>query len=349
MDADSSFSPPAQNRRPSLPQVRPDPDFDRGRPMPDVRRGELDEAAVATERTRSVASDTSGLAAGFPLLFLGAGCLAAAVLVQFEGPGASIGRIPLWIPLVAVGIVALIGGTLTVFAEPDPEPSNPAPAVEPRNRGVPPLARAASPGPRPAREPAMVRTSRPAPTVTSTPISVGASAPREPGPRAPPPNKPREGPAPMAVEPEAVGLDASALLEELDRIDAELHVSRPRDSKSAAGVPTVSSPRPTVPPVHQPPQPVMNDTANSTYRPYEVEQRPESESPARTLRCVGCGSAILDAGAPAHCDVCGEPLCSECRDRSRAEGKPNLCPICGLLDAVHARGPRSATTVRPRA
>ncbi len=143
--------------------------------------------------------------------------------------------------------------------------------------------------------------------------------------------------------------DASSLLKEIDLIDADLHASR------ISGGPPPSGTRNSRP-ADTDADLVATDLAG-TSRPrndpsWSSPARPdrlESEAPRQVARCVGCGSVILHTGPPSQCQVCGEPLCSECRDRSLVEGKPNLCPLCGLLDSVHSKGPTAPQRTRSRA
>ncbi|MCI4353693.1 MAG: hypothetical protein L3K14_10015 [Thermoplasmata archaeon] len=274
------------------------------------------------------------LAASFPLFFFGAGCVVAATFVILEGHGAALGRIPLWLPFLALGTIALVGGTLSVFAEPDhpiengsiernlPTPVRPvsySPPAVPPGQFKPPrvdsvVKRQELPRPRPQRSPVRAR---------------GMAS-------SPPPETTAGAPAPP-VPPDDVG----ALLKEIDRIEADLHSS---GAASEAAPSTPSLPETSVPSVEPP------STNSSRVESRPTDSRPsndplddlESEAPGKIATCGGCGSVIIDEGTISQCQVCGEPLCSECRDRSRSEGTPNVCPLCSLLDTIHSGAPTSA-------
>jgi hypothetical protein len=317
-----------------------------GRPTPLVVRSapasRNDRKAVGRAQPPAV----SNLAASFPLFFFGAGCVAAAVLVILEGDHSAIGRIPLWVPFVALGIIALVGGTLSVFAEPDEVDER----AEARSRN----SRSAS---RPVDTPeATDRYLRRSDATDGD----GKSGPQRGPPTLPRPvaswNLPTESARTASSAPRAASStdpaipsvpdDPAELLKELDRIEAELHASRRPAGQLASTTPA--------------PTPTSERTAAALQGPAVGESRPadvapssargtsvsELESPKRVAHCVGCGSAIIHAKTPTKCQVCGEPLCSDCRDRSLAEGKPNLCPLCSLLDSVHARGPPTPSRLR---
>lgn len=278
------------------------------------------------------------LAASFPLIFLGGGCLAIGAILWLEKTRASLGHIPLWLPFIAVGIIAVVGATLSMFAEPDPLPAESSVPTARRNslrdgkgasraqkRSVPPPARQRGDIGRPVP---MLRSSEP------------PSSP-EPEPDVPPISAPTlaRSPAPAATEP--LDSDAGALLAEIDAIDAAIHggrapvPARPSPTQTAGG--SASAPPPTALPAA--------GSAPAGVGPVGAAPAP-AESPRTRDRCVGCGSTILHSGSPARCQVCGEPLCTDCRDRSLAEGKPNLCPLCGLLDSVHSKASPTGAPAR---
>jgi len=349
MDANTSLGTGSPRRHRSLAKVPTDPEVHAGRPFPSVRRARSKLSRARTQESRPSEPEVSNLAASFPLFFFGAGCIAAAAFVLLEGSSAAIGRIPLWVPFVALGIIALAGGTLSVFAEPDQTTDTVVAAEVPQSPPFP-AARNAPPD-RPLRSwaptpPSAVRAAPRAepsmPSDTSRPRPRQADllpAPAERDPIAPPITE-RSAPMPD---------DAASLLKEIDLIDADLHASHipagpaPRAARSS---PQAETDVDLVAAGLTPPVRPRNDPSRSSPpRPGRLE----SEAPRQVARCVGCGSVILHAGAPAQCQVCGEPLCSECRDRSLAEGKPNLCPLCGLLDSVHSKGPAAAPRTRSRA
>jgi hypothetical protein len=342
MDADESLGTDPVSRRPGQTRAPVEAESPYGRPIPSVRR---DVSARRQYRKEAPGPREGNLAASFPLIFFGAGCLAVALFVLLEGSRAAIGRIPLWVPFVALGVIALAGGILSVFAEPDEDTS----AVVPDEEGPSTL-----PLP-PVRYLIFDRESRSepsgdAPRPETSPVSTKVSRAVSPEPKleakGPPPRPvaaPSPSPAPAAVN--ALNADeAASLLKEIDLIDAELHASR-IGRRSAASANPGSSPSPAsrapVPGV-----PIATATAKSAPKGNvaPAPARRESDTPRQVARCVGCGSVILHSGSPSRCQACGEPLCPECRDRSIAEGKPNLCPLCGLLDSVHTR---PVTTSQP--
>lgn len=282
------------------------------------------------------------LAASFPLFFFGGGCAVIAVVLLLEKTHAALGRIPIWLPFLAIGVIALAGGTLSLFAEPDSEPPTQRPI--PRRRTVPParpLSRAA--GDAAYSDRARQDFGRPTPVLRPRPPidpeADGPVVPRVPAPAASPPAAPA---APVASSAEPLDSDATAQLAEIDDIDAAIHAGRTvppaaRSVPAAARNGTARAPAAVVPiaPIPVAAGPRTINAAGST-------------DAARTLdHCVGCGSAIVHSGTPIRCLVCGEPLCTDCRDRSLAEGKPNLCPLCSLLDTVHSKGSPTGAPARP--
>lgn len=336
MAGDTSLGTVPPYRQRSLPAPRGDPEWSAGRPIPAVRRTPTELDRPRSRTAAAPRSENSGLAASFPLLFFGGGCVAVAAFVLLGGSGASIGRIPLWIPFLALGIIALVGGGLAVFAEPDEEPTEAPegpgsrPQYSPLPRPVPP--RRPSP-PREARADGGRPTAPNPRPLSNTPPS-SAPVQREPPPATPrPPATPSAAPLPPGGP---VSEDASSLLREIDLIEADLHASRAARRAATPFHPVDGS---IVVETNGPEAPRRAPAP----RPGNAPGRPESGSPPMVAHCIGCGSAILHARAPSQCQLCGGPLCSECRDRSLTEGKPNLCPLCGLLDSVHPKGSPTAT------
>lgn len=340
MSASSVPDPTPPRRRRSLPMVRA------GSAPGAARSGSSAsyvEDGVGPQSPRDEDSPMArNLAASFPLFFFGGGCAVIAVVLLLEKTHAAVGRIPIWLPFLAIGVIALAGGTLSLFAEPDPKPPTPRPV--PRRRTVPPgrpLSRSASDAA--PSVPARQDFGRPAPVLRPRPpIDPEADGPvvsQAPAPAVPPAAAPA---APVASSAEPLDSDATAQLAEIDDIDAAIHAGRPvppaaRSAPAVARSGTARAPAGVVPnaPIPVAVGPRSVNAAGSTYAP-------------RTLdHCVGCGSAIVHSGTPIRCQVCGEPLCTDCRDRSLAEGKPNLCPLCGLLDTVHSKGSPTGAPARP--
>jgi hypothetical protein len=341
MDADTSLGPGPPFRRGNLPGVGPDPDYRPGRPAPSVWRDRTERALTRKRAIGLSETDSSSLTASFPLFFFGAVCAVLAVYVRLEEPGAVVGRIPLWVPLLAFGIIGLVGGTLSVFAKPDDsaEPVRPDPPPErprvPKARYSPddrPIRGIAPAGPPAARPPprrapdSMAEPIRPRPT---RPIS----APRR---AEPPPAADADSTSP----PDVPASDLSSLLSEIDSIEADLNSSHLPSSATGAGLGAAVRPPALIPnsvPISRP-SPAARGPETPTAGPSAPDHR-RSEPPRRPLLCVGCSSPILDPGPPIRCQSCREPICAACRDRALAEGKPGLCPFCSLLDEVDAKEP----------
>jgi hypothetical protein len=348
MDADSSIGAAPSHRHRSLPQVRVDPEYYSGRPAPSIRRHKLRVGRSASPESDYSTPAVSNLAASFPLFFFGAGCVAVALFVILERSASAIGRIPLWVPFVALGIIALAGGTLSVFAEPDEPPKpNAAGQVPPdpspaRARYVP-----SEPDERP-RGSSRVEAHR------SVPRTRAVQPPASPRAVAPPTVGATQIAEPvLSAYPEKPGAadlpsDAMSLLKEIDLIEADLQGARSTRGLTSSERQTGPPTPPTAPKVPAGPQVSAATGIPPLQTDYPGPNRMESEVPRQVAHCVGCGSAILHVGTPSQCQVCGEPLCSECQHRSLVEGKPNLCPLCALLDTVHSKGPAASRTARPR-
>lgn len=344
MDADNSLGTGAPPRHRSLPQARVGSTSRSGRPVPSVRPDSSTRIRVTNGPSSS--ARISNLAASFPLFFFGAGCIAVAFFIVLEGSHAAIGRIPLWVPFVALGIIALAGGSLSVFAEPDEPYQEETPEETTRSPRLPPPSSIAYDRVPRIRRPTHVASSRPPPRASDAATAKLASD--EAPPKSSPSPVPPPRPAPVAVTPpSAVPFDDTAsLLQEIDLIDAALHA--PHLTAGRAPAPSTTSPRvSTASPAAKSVAPPATKVATVSPRS-KPSPRMESEVPRQVAHCVGCGSVILHSGSPSKCRVCGETLCTECRDRSIAEGKPNLCPLCGLLDSVHSKGPSPPSPPRSR-
>lgn len=334
MDGGTLPEPGQLHRRRSLPQA--------GSDSPDGEDDSEDSRTPASrDRLRRPASrdalvpKNNRLEASFPLIFFGAGCLASAVFVVLSRSHESLGRIPLWVPFLALGIIALGGGILSLFAEPDESEAQPAPrptVARPLPPRTPPRGR-----PRPsavAPPPPAARISPPKTTRRVAPASPPPPEPVEPEPEPEPAvTSPAPSRSPSRTEIPLLGDDSAALLEEIDRISADLHSDRgilsPRGGTSSTPPRTTRSPA----------RPVVLRSPAEDLRPraaIPLAELAAPPSPRRVERCVACGSPILHAGSPIQCQVCQEPLCPDCRDRSLAEGRPNLCPLCALLNTVHS-------------
>jgi hypothetical protein len=103
----------------------------RDSPWPEMRertgRGiRVPERSAARDRIQS----------SLPLFIIGIGLIVIAVLTAHLGGSATAGRSPLWVLFLLVGITLTAGGTLMLFAEPDPEDSS-APVPRPGFHFVP--------------------------------------------------------------------------------------------------------------------------------------------------------------------------------------------------------------------
>ena len=348
VDANQSLGTVTSFREVGLSPDDADPEVRIGRPIPAVRVDtEAEGFSGRGKSTREVAM--GNLEASFPLFFFGAGCIAVAGFVLFDGNHAAIGRLPLWVPFVALGIIALVGGTLSVFAEPDRPGVADRGSSRPRRLPAyrPPAVRQKPVSPAQAEpSPLVARESPKAPSELEEAEDSQPSWSEDSIPVAPPATA---APSVAAATDSISADDTAALLKEIDAIEQDIHTSHnaaqwaPSNSAPAA----IASPPPvrTAPKVIPRPSPAT--ASSDTPRTPRASPAAESVIPRQVARCVGCGSVILHTGTPSRCQVCSEPLCSDCRDRSLAEGKPNLCPLCGLLDAVHSRGTSTPPPRRP--
>jgi hypothetical protein len=344
MDNDSAWRSDPGPRHRSMPEVRVDPDYRAGRPVPSVRVNQAQGKGHRTPASRESSPKSVNLVASFPLFFFGAGCIAVAAFIVLDGSGAALGRIPLWLPFLALSAIALGGGALSIFAEPDEPPGEET--VEPDTGDVgPPVPRARSRSQSVAVPPETVPPSPLAPRAIS-PLGASPLA-RETrsvsvATRASVSEVPSDEP-PLT----SLGSEAEELLHELDLIEADLRTSlvanRPRLS-SRSPSPADSSPSVVTAPS---PDPAGKPRAEPLQPSNVARVRPEPETIRQVAHCVGCGSVILHTSPPSKCRLCGQPLCPDCRERSLAEGNPNLCPLCSLLDEVHSRGSASASATRP--
>ncbi|HEV8050596.1 MAG TPA: hypothetical protein VGP88_08390, partial [Thermoplasmata archaeon] len=90
-----------------------------------ARPGALGLGRARRRETDDSSGETGNLAASFPLFFFGGGCLAIAGFVAVDEARATIGRLPLWGPFLALGIIAVAGGALSLFAVPDGDRRDP--------------------------------------------------------------------------------------------------------------------------------------------------------------------------------------------------------------------------------
>ncbi|MCI4370620.1 MAG: hypothetical protein L3J81_04740 [Thermoplasmata archaeon] len=288
--------------------------------------------------------DASSLAASLPLFLVGVGCLGFGLFVRVDNPHAVIDRIPLWLPLIAIGFIAFIGGTLSFFASPGDEPEDELLVTE-RRSSIP------APSPRPVpvpradhTEPARVPStppseSRPRPTSTASPSRPPLGAVAAPPPRPVPGSSFADELDDLAglPSPDSAADSSEFELSELDSIDVDLHPTRPRTgARGPAGVapPSLDSDADSI-------EAVLADLPEAP-RVSPVERRPVPHRPAASRRrpyahCVECGSPVPETEEPGTCLGCEEPLCAECRGRSIAEGKPNLCVFCSVLDESHPK------------
>jgi hypothetical protein len=344
MEHDTSLGTELRLRQRRVTADPEEPELRHGRPAPSIRRERAARSAQSTRRETEVDS----LAASMPLILIGVACTAFGIYVRFEETHAAIDRIPLWLPLVAIGIIALLGGILSIFASPSetfdappPEPARRRAEALPMRRPTPPVrAETWEPEDASAEEEPAVRhrpTSRPERVVPP----LGRTASSAPGRSLE--RSPAQSPATRDDESE----NLSSLLDELDSIDGDLHGSPPSSGPA--------------PPNPAPPSHVEADAAAieaeladlvGVAAPAAVAPRP---SPPRLLRpssvppprpgvvhCVECGSRMDGAGTVVRCHGCQEPLCPECQGRSVEEGKPGLCVFCSVLDEFGPKGAASA-------
>ena len=318
-----------------------------GRPSPSVRREPGIRRGTAAKRATNTAPPESDLAASFPLIFFGSGLAVVGVYLRSTDSGAYLAHIPLWIPFLLIGLVGLGGGILSVFARPA--------EVAPRQSDQEP--RRTLPGRRElrlhVRRPIRSRAapSRTLPKADPVPPPENAANLRPPAPPLTPwyrGGAPTTEPARRPTESRGIGADASASLTEIDSIDARLRrsLSGPRAGRLQP------SGRPSGPVEPWPSglgaAPLLGPYAASSGSSPAVASVPSSRGPAPNRRCISCGSAITPQQAAVACSVCQQPICSDCTTQSRAQGRPNLCAFCSVLEELHPPGSATAGTPRER-
>ena len=328
-----------------------------GRPPPSVRRERPEARRSRVWASNPLASDADSLAASLPLFLVGAGCAGFGLFVRINNSHAVIDRIPLWLPLVAIGIIALVGGTLSFFAtaggasEEDPASSTrwtpparlPArPAMTRSKRDESPMAPPAIPSrvrPRPSNGPAPVRPGVARPVSALRPPAAAANFATEPEPS-------DDFGSPEVPDPSSD--DSSSLLSELDSIDMDLHPSRAASVPPSAAAPTRSSLDADADSIEA----VLSDLSEERNQRPVAPRPPPARSgqlgPRPVAHCIECGSPILVSGDARQCLGCQEPLCAECRGRSLAEGKPGLCVFCSVLDEFHPKAAGSTVSSSER-
>lgn len=323
----------------------PDPLLRPGRPAPSIRRETPEARRSRVWQSNPLASDADSLAASLPLFLVGAACTGFGLFVRVNNSHAVIDRIPLWLPLIAIGLIALVGGTLSFFAtaggtvEEDP-PSSSRWTPPLRSPARPAMAREepAEPAVAPPRIPPTVR---PRPSTGLAPagsnVARAATTPR-PTPRT----------AVLATGPDSLddlgvseGPDPSSddvsALSELDSIDMDLHPSRlaPAPPRAAASPP--SSLDADADSIEAVLADLSEEPSGRTIAPRPPTSRSSPPTPRPLAHCIECSSPIPVSEDPHQCLGCQEPLCAECRGRSLAEGKPGLCVFCSVLDEFHPR------------
>lgn len=254
-----------------------------GRERPVVRR-------PALERTRS---EQSGFRESLPFIFFGAVCLILAVVLYSANPVPG-NPIPLWSLLVAIGVIALVGGLIGALVRGDPTPSRPS-WVRKRDVVPPPFA---SP-PRPGRAAFNRAELRPVPVARRDPrpspprVGPGQLPPAEtfPLPNLAPlaPTRVAPSPGPVAVPPVAEIGPADDVLRSIDEISSAIRRGRRAPKLAGGAVP-----------------------------------------PART--CGNCESSVPATEPERACRTCGTALCANCADTAAREGAVGLCPTCALLE-----------------
>jgi hypothetical protein len=270
-----------------------------------------------------------GLYESLPFLLLGLGLLGAGIWSLSAKPLPT-SPVPLWILLFGSGAIALAGGFAAALAAPARNAGPPSSAREPPPRAIPrdnvrpstfPETDAAyERAPTPAIDPstrAPPVLARPSVAVPPEPArTVARPAPARARPLASPlPSSPGSAPGtthprvPQEI-PEEDGRaelesedDPDAVARDLDDLAELVRGHRRRDAS--------------------PPSPAAEGRSDRTPDP----------------RCHGCERSIAPTEPSKECASCARPLCGECLAAADREGRPGLCPICGLIE-----GPR-----RPRA
>jgi hypothetical protein len=242
-----------------------------------------------------------GFLESVPFLLLGLTLLGVGIWVLGRNPVPS-SPVPLWTLFVGSGTIAIVGGIAAAVAVPS-KVSDHGPSGL---RGVPSPASVRAPSPREGGEseaaypePAHVLAAPPRGGVAPHPSVEGGPAVRRTVTRMDrtplPADEPPELPdeAP-ALPPDEPGEDPEAVARDLDDLAVLVRGSRRRSSPSA-----------------------RND-----------EGSPEPPDP----KCHGCDRAIPAREQAGECKSCGRVLCGECLAAADQEGRPGLCPICGLIE-----------------
>jgi hypothetical protein len=300
--------------------------------------------SVGDGKLRSRSWIRENLEHSLPFILGGALCVGLAVWLHLGQPHVVSSRLSLWILLAAVGVTLAGGGlALTLVDEPQAQ-------VPPDREGDYVMVTRSewdqwqSGGASPAS--GAPREEPPQPWDEANPEAVGGS--------------PSPPPAPTAA-PYDPGLVATAS-EDLLRAQRPTVAGGPTGPAAAS----VTTERPEAPPgsVLAPglalgapagpsPGPARGGEAGPTPRPpiapawqedaiQELESvleqfggdataRPTGAAPQRPQisidRCIACGAAVTGYSEQA-CVVCDRPLCDRCLERSVAEGRPAVCPLC---------------------
>lgn len=336
-----------RNRRGS--ELRVSSEFHYGRPVPSVWRDRVDQPKSRLNGSRTSEEDGSALASSFPLIFFGAGLTFVGFYIRSEDPSAFIARLPLWVPFLLLGLIALGGGVLSIFAKPG-EGTSPTRSERPE-RDHPPRIDLDLPPTPPRRSVPTEGRYRDTPTRSSSPVR---AAPMDRPVRrefasAPGPGRSEPIRASMPEESSSGPFDFSSLLRELESIDDDLRgppqkrppsPTRPRPEAGEYSAEGAAGSTPELPAS-------ARDDALSFPR-MTVSPPPSEPTTGLGVSCIGCGGAIPRGPPSAVCGGCDQPLCSECLGRSEMEGQPVRCPFCSALDSIYARDPKAATTSRER-
>jgi hypothetical protein len=321
-----------------------EPELRHGRPAPSTRREGPDASRPRGTSVVRPESDVSSFAASLPLFLFGAVCTGFGVFVRFENSHAVIARIPLWLPLVAIGLIALVGGTLSVFAtsaeatEETIPASTRRPYLPPARRPVP-AARFDGPTAEwtPSRD---VTAYRSRPRTLPEPASPAVAR------TTPPPRSYAASSLPESevTTPESTADSLVSWLDEIDSIQVDLHEPAGPSPSMPTNAMTPSEVDADAAAIDAELANLLGETQAAAQRVRPRPERPTSGTRPALARCVECGSKIIGPGEVSRCRGCDEPLCVECRARSVAEGKPDLCVFCSVLDEFP---PETATPPAP--
>lgn len=258
----------------------------------DPRVGPRASSELAPPRQPAPVPRLPGLAEAMPLLFLGAAGVTVAGYLLLTHAALLLGRLPVAYLLLAIGIVAGIGGLAASFTAEDSLSRVERPEeLESVDRN--------------ARQPSGVERSPSAPETHlgepfgADPLGEPAAGPRPRGTMAASADETEGSAAPGALPTRGAVPDMPPL--RLEEILAGLQAELVRPSARTGSDP--GRPTPAAGPKLPDPKP----------------------------GCAGCSGPLPELGTGFRCDTCGDRLCLRCEVRAAQEGEPGLCLPCSRL------------------